>query len=123
MVTLNWLAADPLRFRMLTCDKSIGGRRSRSLLGSPQRPVHDSDVAYVLSQTHRSLQRQGTVPSLLQQAVFLDKEGCCRFLDPEVVHEAWNGIQGWEHCGACLFCRPLGEGETQQTVTSVSIKV
>ena len=133
VVTRNWLVADPLRFRMLACDKAgaprNASRRSRSLQGSPaSHGILSSDLAYVMSQTHKNLKRQNkdgsVVPSLLQQAIFLDKqEGCCRFVDPDLVHEAWNGDQAWDHCGTCLFCRPLGEGEPQQTVTSVSKKV
>ena len=94
------------------------------------RHPQTSDVAYVLSHSHKSLKVDSLanfnhlhpIPSLLQQSLHIDADGCCRFIDSALVHESWNGDKSWEHCGTCNFCRPLGEGEPQQTVTSVSIK-
>lgn len=120
-LTENWLETDNRKY-LLGCPhlqngmpSSFRGQR-RNSYSNVQELNHPSSasVAYMLRNSHTELIRDYenygiTVPSLRLQKLLID-ESSCRFRDESIIrHYEWD--QSWEHCGNCLVCKPLAEGE------------
>ena len=77
----------------------------------------NGSVAYLLRNSHSELIREAekngsTVPSLRMQALKIDPLSC-RFRDESIIR-LYDWDNSWEHCGNCLVCKPLAEGEQPQ---------